>query len=37
ANYVNICRTLADSYDLGTSHGTQKDAIQNGFSYSYSH
>lgn len=31
ANYISICRTIADSYPLGIPHGVQKDAVQNGF------
>ena len=31
ADYINICRSIADSYPLGTPHGIQKDAIQNAF------
>ncbi len=29
ADYVAICRNIADSYPEGISHGLQKDAIQN--------
>lgn len=31
ADYISICRSIADSYPLGTPHGIQKDAIQNAF------
>lgn len=31
ANYISICRSIADSYPLGIPHGVQKDAIQNAF------
>ncbi len=30
ADYINICRNMADSYPFGIAHGIQKDAIQNG-------
>ena len=30
ADYINICRNIADSYPAGIAHGIQKDAIQNG-------
>ena len=31
ADYISICRSIADSYPLGIPHGIQKDAIQNAF------
>lgn len=30
ADYINICRNIADSYPAGIVHGIQKDAIQSG-------
>ncbi len=29
ADYISICKNIADSYPNGTPHGVQKDAIQN--------
>lgn len=31
ADYINICKTIADTYPLGIPHGVQKDGIQNAF------
>jgi hypothetical protein len=31
ADYISICRSIADSYPLGIPHGIQKDAIQKLF------
>ncbi|MFH2012360.1 MAG: hypothetical protein ABIJ37_06675 [Pseudomonadota bacterium] len=31
ADYINICKSIADSYPIGIPHGLQKDGIQNAF------